>query len=51
MNVVLKLEGYLKWEHVWLKECVPFFMAHPVTHKHFQTSESIPIWLFSNYNS
>ena len=30
MNVVLKLEGFLSWEKVRLKECDPFFMDHPV---------------------
>ena len=30
MNVVFKLEGFLSWEHVWLKVCDQFFMAHPV---------------------
>ena len=30
MNVVLKLEGFLSWEQVWLKKCVQFFMAYPV---------------------
>ena len=30
MNVVLKLEGFLSWEHVWLKQCDWIFMEHPV---------------------
>ena len=38
MNVVLKLEGFISWEHMWLKEWDQFFMAHPVSIKVIEIS-------------
>ena len=38
MNVFLKLEGFLSWDHVWLKECDWIFMDHPVYHSKFVRS-------------